>query len=141
MSQLEKAIVLATTAHQGQTDKGGHPYILHPLRIMMRMKSEDEMIVAVLHDVIEDTTITYEDLEKEGFASSIIESITALTRKPSEDYMDFINRCKQNEIARKVKMQDISDNMNLSRMGDMDLTDKDYSRQKKYAKALRILLG
>ncbi|MBX4152392.1 HD domain-containing protein [Paenibacillus lautus] len=141
MSQLEEAIVLATAAHKDQTDKGGHPYILHPLRVMMKMKTEEEMIVAVLHDIIEDTSITYEYLKKEGFTSSIIESITALTRMPDESYFDFINRCKQNETARKVKIQDLSDNMNLSRMGDMDLTEKDYSRQKKYSKALRILLG
>lgn len=139
MNILEKAIQIAVNAHLGQTDKGGSPYILHPLRVMHKLESEDEKIVAVLHDVIEDTDITYDDLLKEGFSHKIFEAVRALTRQDNETYMEFIDRCKGNDLARKVKIQDIYDNLDLSRIKNP--TDEDYSRQKRYAKALRLLLA
>ncbi|MFI2856901.1 GTP pyrophosphokinase [Paenibacillus sp. JSM ZJ436] len=139
MNQLENAIVLATSTHYGQVDKGGLPYILHPLRVMMQMDTEDERIVAVLHDVIEDSNVTIKYLAKIGLSSEVCEAIEALTRRENESYMQFIERCKQNPLARKVKTQDIYDNLSLSRI--VEPTKEDYDRQKKYNKALRLLLG
>ncbi|WP_431785885.1 HD domain-containing protein [Paenibacillus lactis] len=139
MSMLEKAIQIAVNAHSGQTDKGGSPYILHPLRVMHMMESEDEKIVAVLHDVIEDTDVTYGDLLKEGFSHEVIKAVRALTRQENETYMEFIHRCKKNDLACKVKIQDIYDNLDLSRIENP--TDEDYIRQKRYTKALRLLLA
>ncbi|MBT2759944.1 GTP pyrophosphokinase [Paenibacillus sp. ISL-20] len=139
MNQLEKAIVLATTAHQGQSDKGGHPYILHPLRVMMKMKSEEERIVAVLHDVIEDSGELIDDLVCEGYSTEVCKAIHALTRQKNESYMEFIERCKQNPLASNVKIQDLSDNLDMSRIKNP--TKHDYDRQKKYTKALRFLLA
>ncbi|MGG1266408.1 HD domain-containing protein [Brevibacillus laterosporus] len=92
MGTLEKAIVIATKAHAGQVDKGGNPYILHPLRVMLKMGTEEEMIVAVLHDVIEDTKVNVDDLKRAGFTESVIDAVIALTRQDGERYMDFIER-------------------------------------------------
>ncbi|MGR6760317.1 HD domain-containing protein [Paenibacillus sp. T2-29] len=138
VNNLNKAISIAATMHNGQFDKGGNPYILHPLRVMMKLKSNKEQIVAVLHDILEDTTMTKEKLS-EDFSSSIIDAVIALTRKEDEPYMEFIRRCKQNELARKVKIADIEDNMDLSRIEQP--TKKDYERTKKYEKALKELMS
>ncbi|MEK4427722.1 HD domain-containing protein [Paenibacillus sp. FSL M7-0802] len=137
VNNLNNAISIAATMHNGQVDKGGNPYILHPLRIMMKMQSNEEQIVAVLHDILEDTTMTEEKLS-EDFTSQIIDAVIALTRQENESYMDFIRRCKQNELARKVKIADIEDNMDLSRIEQP--TKKDYERIKKYEKALKELM-
>ena len=128
---LEKAIFIATTAHQGQIDKAGAPYILHPLRVMFNCKTEDEQICAVLHDVIEDTTITLENLRVEGFKEEIIAALDALTKRGNETYDDFINRILQNKLACHVKLADLSDNMNLSRIANP--TEQDYQRVEKYS--------
>lgn len=138
MNLLEKAIQIATEAHKGQKDKGGHDYIFHPLRVANNVDTEDEKIVAVLHDTIEDTTITYGYLIEEGFSMYIIDAIHNVTRQNGESYMDFIRRCKQNSIGRKVKLADLEDNMNLDRIPNP--TQKDYDRLKKYGKAKKILL-
>ena len=130
---LEKAILIATTAHQGQTDKAGAPYIFHPLRIMLSCKTEDEQICAVLHDVIEDTAVTLEDLRTAGFKEEIIDALSALTKHKNETYDDFINRVIQNQLACRVKLADISDNMNLSRIPNP--SQEDYQRVEKYSRA------
>ncbi len=127
---LEKAILIATTTHQGQTDKAGAPYILHPLRVMFNCKTEDERICAVLHDVIEDTAVTFESLIVEGFKEEIIAALDALTKRKNETYDDFINRIQQNKLACHVKLADLSDNMNLSRISNP--TEQDYQRVEKY---------
>jgi (p)ppGpp synthase/HD superfamily hydrolase len=136
---LSKAINIATNAHNGQKDKAGEPYILHPLRVMIHMKDEDSRIVAVLHDVVEDTWVTLSLLQKEGFNQDIIDAIDCLSRRKDEDYLDFIRRCDENNIAKYVKLADLNDNMDLRRIKNP--TTQDYERQKKYQKAVDILLG
>ncbi|KAF6630599.1 GTP pyrophosphokinase [Paenibacillus sp. EKM208P] len=138
-NELSKAISIAANLHTGQFDKGGNPYILHPLRVMMKMEDRTSMIVAVLHDVLEDTFFTIHDAEDSEFSDKVIEALKAITRKKDESYMDFIRRCKQNELARKVKIADIEDNMDLSRIEQP--TKKDYERTKKYEKALKELIS
>ncbi|MBW5467572.1 HD domain-containing protein [Brevibacillus formosus] len=139
MSTLEKAIVIATNAHTGQLDKGGNPYILHPLRIMMKMSSKESMIVAVLHDVLEDTEVTKEDLFQAGFSNEIVEAVLAVTRDEDETYMEFVKRAKRNPIARLVKLADLEDNCDLSRIPDPK--SKDHERLLRYKKAIKELLS
>ena len=103
MSDLEKAIFVATQAHASQTDKAGQPYILHPLRLMFRFQIEIEMIVAVMHDVIEDSDITLGDLKSFGFSESILEAIDCLSKQDNENYENFISRISQNDLARIEK--------------------------------------
>jgi len=138
MNQLSKAIIIATKAHDGQIDKAGKPYILHPLRVMMNVESMDAKIVAVLHDIIEDTNLTIYDLVVEGFSNEIIDAIECLTKRENEDYIDFIRRCKTNNIAKLVKLADIEDNRNLSRIENP--TEEDYERNRKYKEAINELL-
>lgn len=136
---LSKAIILATQCHYGQVDKAGKQYILHPLRVMLKVNSIEEKIVAVLHDALEDTECTYQNLKEIGLSDELIESIYCLTRQNNESYMDFIRRCKQNHIARIVKLADLEDNCDLSRIENP--SEKDYARVKKYKKAIKELLG
>ncbi|GAV11429.1 GTP pyrophosphokinase [Paenibacillus sp. NAIST15-1] len=137
MSSLTGAIIIAAKAHLGQVDKGGNPYILHPLRVMDKVQGEEAKIVAVLHDVVEDTYVTAEDLLIIGFSKEILTSIDCLTRKKDESYMEFIRRAKLDLIARQVKIADIEDNMDLSRL--KKVTEEDIKRNKKYEKSLKIL--
>lgn len=124
MALLNKAIALAAKAHSGQVDKGGHPYILHPLRVMLNCESEQARICAVLHDVIEDTPITLKDLKEDGFTDDILVALDCLTRRKDESYDDFIGRVVQNEIACQVKLADLNDNMDLSRIPNSSKTDE-----------------
>ncbi|MBI3561652.1 MAG: GTP pyrophosphokinase [Gammaproteobacteria bacterium] len=123
---LDKAISLASKAHTGQVDKAGKPYILHPLRLMLKFNDEEEMIVAILHDVVEDSAITLEQLQLQGFSCSIVEAIGCLTKKHNETYEEFIARIKTNHLARRVKIEDIKDNLDLSRL--TAITEKDLLR-------------
>jgi (p)ppGpp synthase/HD superfamily hydrolase len=135
---LEKAIEIAQVAHKGVKDKGGHDYINHPIRVMHAMSNDQEKIVAILHDVVEDSDWTFERLKKEGFEDSVIESLRCVTKySEEEDYQEFIKRAATNKIATKVKMADIEDNLDLSRLGT--LTEKDLTRIEKYKKALKYL--
>lgn len=138
MSTLERAIEIAARAHAGQTDKGGHPYILHPLRLMFTLKDRNEQMVAVLHDVIEDTSVTLEELSSEGFSQDILDAVIALTKKEGESRISAAKRAAENAIARVVKLADVRDNMDLSRISE--LTDKDRIRIKEY-KEVRALLA
>jgi (p)ppGpp synthase/HD superfamily hydrolase len=133
MPTLEDAILLAAQAHRGQKEKGGTPYILHPLRVMFRLESEEERIAAVLHDVIEDTSHTLEGLRAMGYAEAIVEAIDGLTRRENETYEQFIERARGNPIAQRVKIADLEDNMDVRRLPL--LTDKDAERLKKYLNA------
>lgn len=135
---LGKAIVIAKIKHKEQFDKGGQPYIYHPLRVMLNLTDENDMICAVLHDVIEDTDTTLDDLRQEGFSEEIITALDCLTRRENESYMQYINRIKTNDIAKRVKLKDLEDNMQLSRIKNP--TQKDYDRVKKYEKAKKVLL-
>ena len=135
---LERAIEIAQEAHKGVKDKGGHDYINHLIRVMHAMSNDQEKIVAILHDVVEDSDWTFERLKEEGFEDSVIESLRCVTKySEEEDYQEFIKRATTNKIATKVKMADIEDNLDLSRLGT--LTEKDLTRIKKYKKALKYL--
>ena len=140
MSTLEKAIEIATEAHQGQFDKAGRDYIGHPLRVMEMGKSEEEKIVGVLHDVIEDTDWTFEKLAEEGFSDEVIAALRCGTKiSENENYDDFIDRVKKNPLAVAVKINDLTDNMDIRRLPY--LSDKDVKRLKKYLKAYKRLTG
>ena len=136
---LHRAIEIALEAHKGALDKGGNPYILHPLRLMLQMDSEEEMIVAILHDVVEDSEKwSFDKLHKEGFSKKIINSLRSVTKEyENEDYEKFIDRSVKDKIGRKVKIADISDNLDISRL--KEVTDKDILRINKYKKALAKL--
>ena len=127
---LKKAISLAEKAHQGQVDKGGHPYILHPKRVMEKCKTTEEKIAAILHDVLEDTDYTAEDLRKEGFSEEIITALLCLTHQEGEGYMEYIERICENPLAVRVKYADLQDNMDLNRIPEP--TEKDLARLEKY---------
>jgi (p)ppGpp synthase/HD superfamily hydrolase len=135
--EIEIAISIALRAHKGQLDKGGNPYILHPLAVMNRVETIEEKIVAVLHDVVEDSDITLEHLKAEGISEEIVEAIRLLTRSKEDSYEEFIEKTKMNRISRKVKIADIKENMNLSRITEP--TEKDYKRLEKYQRAIEIL--
>ena len=134
---IEKAIIIAVSAHQGQVDKGGNPYILHPLAVMLSLEDEIERICAVLHDVIEDTDITLEYLKNEGFSNEVLTALDALSRRKDESYDEFIDRIINNKIACHVKLADLKHNMDLSRIKQP--SQKDYDRIKKYQKAVKAL--
>jgi (p)ppGpp synthase/HD superfamily hydrolase len=137
MATLERAILIAAQAHLGQRDKGGAPYILHPLRMMMRMESEAAMIAAALHDVVEDSAWTLEQLRDEGFSEEVLQAVDCLTRRDGETYDEFVARAGANAIARRVKIADLEDNMNVKRLGEM--TPKDLARIEEYHRAWRAL--
>ncbi|WP_438349963.1 HD domain-containing protein [Paenibacillus sp. FA6] len=139
MDDIELAILIALKAHKGQHDKGGNPYILHPIAVMNRVETIEEKIVAVLHDVIEDTQVTFEQLREQGFSEEIIEAIHLLTRSEKDSYEKFIEKTIKNRISRNVKIADIKENMNLTRIKEP--TEIDYKRLEKYRKALELLGG
>lgn len=138
MKILEKAIAIAKIAHDGQIDKAGVPYILHPLMVMTCVDTLIEKTVAVLHDVLEDSSLTVEDLRSHGFSEEVIHVLDILTHKQGEPYFDYIRRVSENPIARKVKIADLIHNMNLSRIKNP--TENDFQRLKRYQKAILILL-
>ena len=134
---LRKAIQLANDAHAGQLDKGGHPYIDHPIAVAGKLNSEDEKIVALLHDTIEDTNLTLEIIAKAGFSSYVVHAVDCLTKRTGESYKDYIDRINGNSLARNVKIADIDHNMDLSRL--KYVTNADKIRLEKYSKALAVL--
>ncbi len=137
MSSLERAIEIAAKAHLGQTDKGGEPYILHPIRVMLRMATLEERIVAVLHDVVEDSDWTLEALAKEGFSPPILTALEALTKLPGEDRMMAAHRAAANPLARAVKLADNAENSDLSRIPNP--SPKDLERLEQYRQVRLIL--
>ena len=140
MSTLQRAIEIATQAHQGQFDKSGKDYIGHPLRVMEMGSTEEEKIAGVLHDVVEDSDWTFEALEAEGFSQEIIAALKCVTKlSENENYDDFIERVKKNPLAVAVKINDLTDNMDIRRLPY--LSDKDIKRLKKYLKAYKKLIG
>ncbi|MCM3748073.1 HD domain-containing protein [Paenibacillus pasadenensis] len=134
---IELAISLALQAHKGQVDKGGAPYILHPLAVMNRVETIDEKIVAVLHDVVEDTDITLDQLRELGFSQEVVEAIGLLTRSQLDSYEQFVRKTLHNPLSKMVKIADIEENMNIARINQP--TEKDYKRLEKYREALKIL--
>jgi len=146
MITLTRAIIIACEAHDGQKDKGGWSYIHHPLHVMMRIKdsggTEDEMIVAVLHDVIEDSYWTLANLRSEGLTEFQLQAIDALTKRSGEDYEDYVGRIMNSPLAKKVKIKDIEHNMDIKRLkGGSKMVQKDFDRIAKYKRVYDRLTG
>ena len=140
MATIERALQIAARAHEGQTDKESQPYILHPLRVMAAVEGIDAQIVAILHDVVEDTAVTLDDLKSAGFSPAILEAVACVTHEKDQPYADYVIRCKQNPIARQVKLGDLQDNCRLSRMmlrGDQ--MDRDLARIRRYVLSYKFL--
>lgn len=134
---LEKALAIAAKAHAGQVDKAGSAYIFHPIRVSCRCSTDEERIAALLHDTIEDTNVTADYLLGEGFPRNIVDAILSVTRNEDESYEDFIRRCRMNPIGRQVKLHDLEDNMDISRLSQV--TEKDLAKLNKYIDAYRYL--
>src|SRR6266853_976208 len=134
---LEKAIAIAVDAHRGQKDRYGAPYILHPLRVMARLATPIEQAIAILHDVVEDTDWTFQDLKREGVSAPVIKALKCVTKKQGEAYENFVRRSASNPLARRIKLADLEDNMDLRRMSV--ITEADRARLQKYVKAWRVL--
>ena len=137
MSNLQRAIEIAVNAHREQSRKNGDPYILHPLRLMHAVDSATEKIVAVLHDVVEDTDVTMDQLQSEGFSAEIIEALKLVTHDEQQPYDEYIASIKTNPIARIVKLADLSDNSNVFEIPN--LADRDLKRLEKYHRAFKTL--
>ena len=137
MVTLEQAIIYACTKHEGQTDRGGNPYVLHLIQVMMNVETLKEKIVAVLHDVIEDTNTTADDLYIAGFSEEIVKAVLALTKYEGETRISAAHRAAANRIACAVKLADVAHNMDLSRL--VVITDKDVERQREYEQVKEIL--
>jgi GTP diphosphokinase / guanosine-3',5'-bis(diphosphate) 3'-diphosphatase len=139
MSTLERAIAIAAAAHAGQLDKAGVPYILHPLRVMLAVQSDDERIAAVLHDVVEDTGVTLAELQAQGFSPPVLAAIEALTKRPGETRLQAAARAAGDRIARRVKLADNAENMDLSRI--VSPSEKDHARLEEYRQVRALLLA
>ena len=139
MSTLERAIEIAVKAHAGQIDKAGEPYILHPLRLMFAVNGVYNRMVAVLHDVVEDTSVTIDNLKAEGFPSEVTEAVQALTKQKGESRIEAAKRASRNSIARAVKLADVTDNMDITRISQP--TERDYLRLKEYEQVRALLLS
>ena len=139
MSTLERAIEISASAHAGQVDKAGQPYILHPIRVMLRVSSDHERMAAVLHDVVEDTPIALERLIQEGFPPEVISAVQALTKNPGESRLQAAARAAANPIARVVKLADNAENMDLSRIAKP--TEKDFARLREYEEVRALLMA
>jgi len=138
VSTLERAIAIAAEAHAGQVDKAGAPYVLHPLRVMLSVSSIQERIVAVLHDVCEDCPgWTFDRLRQEGFSNQIIEALQSVTKRVGEDYEDFVRRAAADPIGRRVKLADMIDNSDLSRIAEP--TQRDFQRVEQYRRAIDLI--
>jgi len=135
---LHKAITIACEAHKGQSSINGEPYILHPLRLLIKSKSNEERIIAVLHDVIEKSNISLADLKNKGFDQNIISSIDSLSRRKSESYVDYIERLMQNRISVKIKLLDLTDNIKIhNENNDNGIYDAKINKYKNALKQIR----
>ena len=137
MPTLERAVAFAAEAHEGQTDKAGAPYILHVLRVVLACPPGDAQIVAALHDVVEDTDWTLDDLRERGFSETVVQSVDAVTRRSDETYMGFITRAELDPIGRIVKLADVCDNSSPLRMAA--LGDSALGMQRRYARAKELM--
>lgn len=135
--KTRRAMQIAYEAHKEQVDKSGVPYIFHPIHLAEQMETEEECIVALLHDVVEDTEMTLEQLATE-FSATIIEALGLLTHDDTMDYMEYVRNLKSNSIARKVKLADLRHNSDITRI--KNFTQKDRKRNEKYKKAIELLL-
>lgn len=139
MATIERARAIAESAHAGQVDKAGADYITHPLRVCDAVTGHDARIVALLHDVVEDSDWTLEGLREEGFSDAVVAAVDALTHREDEDYFDAVRRARDNDLARTVKLADLADNSDRTRLGTV--TEDDERRLRKYAEARAIILG
>jgi (p)ppGpp synthase/HD superfamily hydrolase len=138
VSTLERAIVIAAEGHAGIVDKAGAPYILHPLRVMLSLTEENDRIVGVLHDVVEDCPgWTLNRLRAEGFSGEVVAALDSVTKRDGEDYFSFVRRAAANPIGRKVKLADLRDNADLTRISDA--TERDFERVEKYREAIKLI--
>lgn len=133
----QKAMKIAFEAHKNQTDKNGIPYIYHPVHLAEQMDSENTICVALLHDVVEDTSMTFEDLQAEGFSAEIIDALKVLTHDDAVPYMDYVKKIRKNPIATKVKLADLRHNSDLTRLDEVN--EKALKRVEKYKKAIEML--
>ena len=136
-SQSEKAYKIAKKAHLGQVDKAGEDYIKHPEKVASFVKTDEEKAVAYLHDVIEDTELTLEDLREYGFSEEVLKAVDVITKKKGQDYQTYLNSVKENKLARVVKLADLRHNSDLTRL--INITEKDIERKEKYQKAIDFL--
>ena len=137
MPNLEDAILLAAQAHKGKADRYGAPFILHPLRVMLRLESEIERIVGVLHDVVEKTPLSLETLRAAGYSEEVLKALDCVTRRPDETYEEFVERSAANPLARRVKIADLEDNIDTHRMSE--LSERDAQRLDQQLRAWRKL--
>ena len=137
--KTKKAMKLCYEAHKNQVDKSGLPYVFHPAHVAEQMTDEATTIVALLHDVVEDTDYTLEDLAAEGFGKDILEAVALMTHEDDVPYLDYVAKLKDNPIARAVKLADLAHNSDLSRIGEID--DETRERLEKYQKAIALLKG
>lgn len=136
-SQSEKVYEIAKKAHLGQIDKAGEDYIKHPEKVASFVNSDEEKAVAYLHDVIEDTELTLEDLREYGFSEEVLKAVDVITKKKGQDYQTYLNSVKENKLARVVKLADLRHNSDLKRL--INITEKDIERKEKYQKAIDFL--
>ena len=140
MGTIEKAIQIAARAHEGQVDKEGLPYILHPLRVMGGVEGLEAKIVAVLHDVVEDTTVTVDDLRREGFGEAVLAALLLVTHRKDQSYADYVVLCKGDDVARGVKLSDLEDNSRLGRtILRPDRVEHDLARIRRYVLSYKFL--
>ena len=137
--QFQIALELAVEKHKNQTDKAGNPYILHPLHVMENVNSKEGKIVAILHDIIEDTDITENYLLKIGLSKRIVDAVVALTRSEDMDYQEYIKNLSSNPLAKEVKLADLEHNMDLKRLPTLE--EKDLERNRKYQIAYHYLIN
>ena len=139
-NQLAHAQELASAAHAGQVDKSGVPYVEHLRFVAEHVSGDDAKTVAWLHDIVEDTTVTLDDLRREGFPEHIVAAVDAHTHRPGESYLDYVRRASENPLTRRVKIQDVLHNMDLSRLDHVGPADVRRLHEK-YIPALQILIG
>jgi (p)ppGpp synthase/HD superfamily hydrolase len=139
VSDLQRALEIAVAAHKGQMRKNGEAYVLHPLRMMLRMECDSARIVALLHDVVENSAWTLEELRREGFSKEVVEALRLLTRSEDMAYRRYIERVAEDPLARRVKLADLEDNMDLDQLPRV--RKKDFDRVRKYHRAWRRLHG
>lgn len=134
LSEFDRALILATYHHRGVLDKGGEPYILHVLRVMMAVETEEQRVAALLHDLLEDTDMVEEDLRRLKFSPETVQSVLLLTREKGDDYEEYIRRLAKNPVSRKVKLADLQDNQKKERLPN-PLKEEDMKRLEKYRAA------
>lgn len=133
----KKAMKLCFAAHKDQTDKSGVPYVFHPIHLAEQMDTEETVIAALLHDVVEDTAYTVQDIADMGFSQQVIDALVLLTHDASIPYMEYVSRVKENEIAKAVKLADLKHNSDLSRLDE--ISEESLARMKKYGEAIALL--